>query len=41
VKYANAPKTPQNLGQFLSALQTLAQSAQDVADDVNKIKAIR
>jgi hypothetical protein len=40
VKYANAPKSPQNLSQFLSALQTLAHSAQDIANDVNKIKAV-
>ncbi|MBS0420735.1 MAG: hypothetical protein JSR66_23700 [Proteobacteria bacterium] len=41
VKYANAPKSPHNLSEFLSALQTLAQSAQDIADDVNKIEAVR
>jgi hypothetical protein len=40
VKYANAPKSPQNLSQFLSALQTLAHSAQDFANDVNKIKTV-
>jgi hypothetical protein len=40
VKYANAPRTPQNFSDFLSALQTLAQSAQDMANDVDKIKAI-
>jgi hypothetical protein len=40
VKYANAPKTPENFTQFLSALQAMAQSAQDVANDVNKIKAV-
>lgn len=41
VKYANAPKSPQNLSEFLAALQTLAQNAQDVADDVKKIRAIQ
>jgi hypothetical protein len=41
VKYANAPKTPQNFNDFLSALQTLGQSSQDVSNDINKIKAIQ
>ena len=38
VKYANAPRTPQNFNDLISALQTFDQNAQEVAKDIEQIR---
>jgi hypothetical protein len=40
VKYADAPKSPQSFSDFMSAMQTFDQRAQEVATDVKNIKAV-